>query len=299
MRLSRRGLFLASGSAALLAGCGSGADSGLPGPSGPDAGDTPTPGEVRSSGRFTYGDDPSQFAELTTPEGSPSATVVLLHGGYWQAAYGLAQMTPLAHRLTELGYATWNVEYRRVDLDGGYPNTLVDVALAVDRLAGADLPPGTADNVLLVGHSAGGHLAVWAASRSSRTPGGKAAVTPQAAISLAGVLDLTGGGLDPRSAEPIAAFMGGRPTEVPDRYALADPSLLVPAVCPVWALHAEDDAVVAPEQSTVYVAEARQAGATAERLVVPGDHFTVNDPGSASAPILEELLERAAALRSG
>ena len=224
------------------------------------------------------------------PRQDPRATVVLLHGGYWYAQYGLEQMYPMATELTALGFATWNVEYRRTGDGGGFPNTLSDVAAAVDRLDGAGLPDGLADNVVLVGHSAGGHLAVWAASRDDRTPGGEPKVRPRGAISLAGILDLIRAGSTSGSSVPVSAFMGGSPTEAPEDYVLADPARLVPAGCPVWAVHAERDEVVPAEQSTSYVALAKAAGASVRRVVVPGDHVDVIDPDATCFPTIRRLI---------
>ncbi len=228
------------------------------------------------------------------PARDPRATLVLLHGGYWYPEYGLEQMYPMAMELTELGFATWNVEYRRTGDGGGFPNTLTDVAAAVDRLSGDGLPDGLADNVVLVGHSAGGHLAVWAASRNDRTPGGEPKVQPQGAISLAGILDLVRAGSVSGSSVPVSAFMGGSPTQAPEDYALADPARLVPAGCPVWAVHADRDETVPAKQSQSYVALARAAGATAHLAVVPGDHVDVIDPDAPCFPMIQGLILRAA-----
>ncbi|MCW2759925.1 MAG: lipase/esterase [Marmoricola sp.] len=235
-----------------------------------------------------------QFAELRLPTKDPLATVVLLHGGYWLPGYGLELMNALSFELTDLGFATWNVEYRRTGEGGGFPTTLSDVAAAVDRLDGKGLPGGLAGNVVLLGHSAGGHLAVWAASRTDRTPGGEPKVEPRGAISLAGVLDLVRAGSASGSTDPVTAFMGGSPTATPESYALADPALLVPAGCPVWAVDAEDDETVPPEQSTSYVALAESAGATVERVVVPGDHLSLIDPRAESFPTIRKLVTEAA-----
>jgi len=245
LTLTRRVFLAASGAAALLTACD----------------DEPARPSTQGSGRKRYGDTHgSQFADLRMPKGDPLATVVLLHGGFWLADCGLDEMDALVEAFTDLGFATWNVEYRRIGRGGGYPNTLTDVADAIDRLTGKDLPDGLAHNVVLVGHSAGGHLAGWAASRSAKTPGGEPKVRPRGAISLGGLLDLTGAGNDSRTAQGVSAFMGGGPAAVPASYALADPSLLVPAPCPVWAVAAREDVTVPPEQSITYVARAKAAG---------------------------------------
>ena len=119
--LSRRGVLAAGATLGLLAGCGS--------PTEEQTG-TPTSTKASPSGarRLTYGTDDSQFVELQVPSGVLLGTVVLLHGGYWYPQYGLELMRPLAARLKELGYATWNVEYRRTGAGGGgVPATLEDV----------------------------------------------------------------------------------------------------------------------------------------------------------------------------
>ncbi len=278
--LTRRGLLTSIGVSGVLLGCGAQPESA-----------TKPPAKPSGAERFRYGDENGvQFADLRMPRRKPLATVVLVHGGYWLPQYGLDLMDPLADRFTELGYATWNIEYRRVGAGGGFPATLSDVAAAVDRLAGTGLPAGITDQVVLLGHSAGGHLAAWAASRTDETPGGAPKVPLSGAISLSGVLQLTLAATDPRSSSPVTAFVGGTPDQVPDRYPVADPARLLPPSCPVWAVYAEDDDVVSPVQSTGYATLARQAGGRAEAVPVPGDHFTIIDPGSEDFATIQGLV---------
>jgi len=220
--LGRRGFLAAIGTSSLLLGCGA------------QPRRTTNPRKAAAgSRRFRYGGEHgSQFADLRMPAGRPLATVVLLHGGYWLPTYGLNLMDPLARRFTELGYATWNVEYRRTGAGGGVPTTLADVAAGIDRLGGEGLPSGLTDTVILVGHSAGGHLAAWAASRTGATPGGAAKVPLSGAVSLSGVLELTRAADDPRSSAPVVAFVGGTPAEVPDRGILSDHAPVVADLTP-------------------------------------------------------------------
>lgn len=136
-----------------------------------------------------YGDYPSQYAELTRPTGESKGVVVVIHGGFWKAPYDASLGRPLAASLAANGWTAWNLEYRRVGNGGGYPATLDDIAAGIDALAavnGLDLT-----TVITLGHSAGGHLAVWAAGRSELTGTGWAnpAVSVTAAVSQAGVLD--------------------------------------------------------------------------------------------------------------
>ena len=250
---------------------------------------SPAPSDVE---RLTYGEDDSQVVDVRRPAAGRDVlgTVVLLHGGYWLPEYGLDQLDPLAGRLTSLGWVTANVEYRRTGAGGGVPATLEDVAAALDLVTTEQLP----GPVVTLGHSAGGHLAVWAASRTAGTPGGAPRGELAGAVSLSGVLDLDLASGRNGSSGPVRAFTGGTPRSAPEAYAAADPTALVPASCPVWAVQAQDDQVVPLEQATAYVAAARAAGGAARRVLVPGDHFSIIDPGADSTAEVERLLRRAA-----
>src|SRR5450830_1825712 len=119
--------------------------------------------------RIAYGPAPSQFVELFKPAGAgPFPVAVLIHGGCWTVEFGgIEQMRNMAGDLVKQGIAVWNVEYRRVDEpQGGYPGMYQDVAVALDRLR-EEAPANGLDarRVVLVGHSAGGHLAQWGAAR--------------------------------------------------------------------------------------------------------------------------------------
>lgn len=147
--------------------------------------------------RLRYGSHHSQFAELHQPDGSaPAPVCVVIHGGFWRASYGLELGTPLAADLARHGMAALNLEYRRVGAGGGWPHTCLDVAAAVDSLAGMPADLATRldlRRVIALGHSAGGHLAGWLAGRSSLPPGspGAAPLVPlTGAVLQAGVLDL-------------------------------------------------------------------------------------------------------------
>ena len=223
-----------------------------------------------------YGRHPDQYAVLRTPTGTARGLVVLLHGGYWSAAYGLDLMEQLATDLVQRGHATWNVEYRRIGSGGGFPATFADVATAIDRVADLGLQPGLP--VTVVGHSAGGHLAAWAASRNHRTPGGPPRVTAAATISLSGVLCLATADRDGLGGGAATALMGGDAAERASAYALADPVRLVPARGRLGVVHARDDQVVPRDQSTAYVAADRAAGGSARLQIVPGDHLALIDP---------------------
>lgn len=226
--------------------------------------------------RRHYGRLRDQVGDLYLPGSTPRGTVVLLHGGFWLSDYDLDLMVPIGEALQKDGWAVWNLEYRRLNAGGGYPATFEDVAAGIDHLT--ELDGVDRDHVVLLGHSAGGQLAAWAASRTDQTPGGPPKVDVSGVVSLAGVLDLAGGAGDHVGNGTIQQLMGGPPEDVPEHYALGDPLSLAPASCPVACLHGTDDDVVPAEQSTGYVTAASKAGGTASYDEVPGTHFTIIDP---------------------
>lgn len=241
------------------------------------------------SGKVVYGDaHPAQYGVLALPDSAPVGLVVLLHGGFWLAQYGLDLMDPLAADLNRRGYATWNVEYRRVGDGGGYPETFEDVAAAIDHLA--TIPEVDGLPVSTVGHSAGGHLAVWAAGRLAKTPGGAPKVVPSRTISLGGVLDLTSAAETNLGGGAATALMGAAPAQARAAYALADPSELVPAAGAVTAVCGEADQIVPREQSSAFVALDVAAGGKAALVDVPGDHFALIDARSAAWAKVVQLL---------
>jgi acetyl esterase/lipase len=223
--------------------------------------------------RVAYGADAGQFAELSLPSGRPKGIVVVIHGGFWKAAYDLSLGRPLAASLVEHGWVAWNIEYRRVGNGGGAPQTLDDVAAAIDALADRPLPR---DRVIALGHSAGGHLATWAASRG-RFDSWPTKVELTGVVSQAGVLDLWSAYADQLGGGAVRAFLGHPPG--PGDMPL-DPLQQTPLDVPVHCVHAVDDDTVPIAQSRTYVRAATEAGASATLTEVEGDHYTVIDPGT-------------------
>jgi acetyl esterase/lipase len=242
------------------------------------------PGE----GRVSYGDDPSQYGELYLPSGTPRGVVVVIHGGFWLDQYDLELGRPLATSLAAEGWAAWNLEYRRTGSGGGDPATFDDVAAGIDKLADLDLD---LTRVVTLGHSAGGHLATWAASRGRFEQwAGGVAVTH--VISQAGVLDLVAAHEENLGGGAVERFLGHPPG--PDDARL-DPQQQVPLDVPVWCVHGDSDDIVPVSQSQAYVAAATGAGATAEMVQVDGDHFVVVDTTS---PVWKTQLEILDSIRS-
>ncbi|HEY4450785.1 MAG TPA: alpha/beta hydrolase [Solirubrobacteraceae bacterium] len=219
-----------------------------------------------------YGAHRSQRADLYLPHGAgPHPVMVAIHGGSWQRRYGRVVMRGLVGDLVRRGWAVWNIEYRRVGEGGGWPATFADVAGAIDHLTTLDEPLDL-DSVSVLGHSAGGHLALWAAGREhlpQGAPGGSPAIAFKRVISQAGVCDLAGayrrwhGGA-------AAALMGGSPEELPQRYALGDPLAQVPLTMPVLLVHGVIDATVSVELSRRYAGQSRAAGADVELVEIEG-----------------------------
>ncbi|GGP42298.1 alpha/beta hydrolase family protein [Saccharothrix coeruleofusca] len=204
--------------------------------------------------RIPYGPDPSQFGELS----GSGPVVVVIHGGFWHQRYGLELGRPLAADLAAHGRTAWNIEYRRVGGGGGWPRTGHDVLAAIDALDDSLGP------VVTLGHSAGGHLAVWAAARHPRVTG---------AVAQAGVLDLL---LHPQITRRAAELLGGTPDQVPDRYADASPAALPPIGKPLVLVHGDADEDVPFEQSETF---ARARGARLVRIPGAG-HMELITPGT-------------------
>jgi dipeptidyl aminopeptidase/acylaminoacyl peptidase len=242
-----------------------------------------------------YGAGPAQFGELWLPEGAAAGTVVVIHGGFWRARYDLSLGRPLAADLAARGYAAWNLEYRRALAGGGWPGTFEDVSAGIDLLA--TLPVDTS-RVIAVGHSAGGHLAAWAAGRDKLPQGapgsppaggepgpaggsGRAFVAVTGVVSQAGVLALADCARERVGGTAALDLMGGGPDELPKEYRLADPIAAVPLDVPVLCLHPRADTNVPYSYSERYVAAATAVGGQATLMETHGDHFTLIDPAAA------------------
>jgi acetyl esterase/lipase len=221
--------------------------------------------------------EPDWSAErLGDPDGT--VVVVFIHGGFWRARFGAETIAPLADACGQLGHWVWNLEYPRVGMPGGgWPGTALAVQAAVNAAARA----AAGRPVALVGHSAGGHLALWAA-RSH----------PCALIvSLAGVTDLETGARQGIGEHAVVEFLGTGPDEGRERYAEASPIRRLPLGTPSLLIHGDADNRVPIEQSRAYAAAARAAHDQCDLHELPGaDHFELVDPGGRAWPIVRERL---------
>jgi acetyl esterase/lipase len=246
-----------------------------------------------------YGSQRSQRADLYLPKGSGLHPVmVLIHGGSWQARYGKIVMRGLAGDLVRRGWAVWNIEYRRIGNGGGWPETFADVAAAIDHLESVEAPLDLG-RMSILGHSAGGHLALWAAGREKLPAGAPGALAvssprPRRVIAQAGVCDLAGayrkwhGGL-------VDTLMGGSPERWPERYAIGDPLAQIPLEIPVLLVHGVEDATVSVGLSRSYARAAPAVGGEVELVEIEGPdgaHRAHIDPRGVAWAAVVSRLER-------
>ncbi|MET0596366.1 MAG: alpha/beta hydrolase [Mesorhizobium sp.] len=264
--------------------------------------------QVKADARIAYGDAPAQVVDLFLPKGrGPHPVVILLHGGCYLAEYqGLPQVSGVAADLARRGFAVWNVEYRKLGEPGaGYPGTFLDVADAVDRIR-VEAPRYGLDTkrVMALGHSAGGHLALWAAARGAlpkSSPLWRAdPLKIRAVISLGGIGDLKGQGevfAGACGAEPIPKIIGKAERQNP--YADTSPAELLPTGARVVMISGAFDHVMPPFTGRAFVARLRKAGDSADVIALPdAGHYDVVIPTTeAWKAVAATLTREAAALR--
>lgn len=227
--------------------------------------------------KVSYGDDPANYGMLHLPAGAgPFPVIVMVHGGGWIQEHDLSYFEPLSRSLADHGVAVWNIEYRRVGGAGGWPTTLADATDATESLAGPvqEAAKGRLDldEVVVAGHSAGGHLAAWIAGRHTLpidAPGAQPTVTAKAAVIMAGVFDPALAATNGHD-KFVRNLIGGLPSEFPERYSVAAPIEHLPVGIPVIAIHGTADDTVDPVQSASYVDAARAAGDPAELVTIEG-----------------------------
>lgn len=245
-----------------------------------------------------YGDDPLQFAELRLPEGDgPYPVVALVHGGCWLAEYDIGHLRAMADAMTESGIATWTLEFRRIGNEGGgWPGTFLDVSRGLDALrdvaAGHDLD---LDRVVVAGHSAGGHLALWLAARhrlSQDSPLYRADPLPiKGVIGLAPAADLELTYRSETCGGAAEQLVGGTPEEFPQRYHDGSPAALLPLGIPQLIINGELDEGWL-KVSRTYQEKARAAGEEVPIIVPPeAGHFELVMPASTTFPLVRAKIE--------
>lgn len=249
-----------------------------------------------------YGADSLHFGELRLPAGpGPFPVGVVIHGGCWTSGFATLRNTaPVASALTEQGIATWNIEYRQMGNPGaGWPGTFLDIGAGIDYLRVlAKQYPIDLTRVVVVGHSAGGHLALWGAGRS-RLPAdspirGQDPLRIAAAIAIDGPGDVIGFiGPDERicGSGVITNFMGASPAQQPARYAQGSPQEMLPLGVPQYLVAAT---VLPPDDARRYQARGRAAGdSVAVLAVMNGNHFDVIGPGRDAWPAVLAFMRQA------
>lgn len=255
--------------------------------------DRPAPGPDLT---LRYGPEPDQVMDVRLPpDGSrPAPVLVLWHGGYWRAEWDRTHIGPMAHDLARRGYVVVTPEYRRTGEGGGWPTTFADVAASVDALPRLleDAAPGRADlaRIGYAGHSAGGHLAVWATLRH-RLPAGSPGQTTEpprvtGVLALAPVLDLAGAYRRDLDDGAVRALLGGGPAELPERYAATDPMAIGVPETPVLLVFGDRDNRVPVEMFHEYHAV---TGCPFVELA-DADHFAVIDPTASVWPQIVDAL---------
>ncbi len=237
--------------------------------------------------RVAYGGDGNQFLDLRLPKTKgPHGLAICIHGGYWRSKYDLGYMGHLCAALTAKGIATANLEYRRVgNAGGGWPGTFADVRAGYQFLSqNAGKYEFDARRIVVLGHSAGGQLALCLAAHESGV---------KAVISLAGVVDLQRAYELHLSNDAVVEFLGGTPAQVVDHYREADPMKLAIGARQ-WLVHGAEDEVVPSAFSRDYVSAKLKAKEDARLVEIAGaGHFEVVDPRSGAWKDVERVVVEA------
>ena len=264
---------------------------------------TREPKVMPATERVFYGKDLAQFGDLRVPKGAgPFPVAIVVHGGAWGSAVSLHYTAPLAAALTCAGFATWNFEYRRIGGGGGWPQTYQDVGAAADYVRElAKRYPLDLNNVVSIGHSSGGHMALWLAARRKLAPGAQLYV--ESAMPLKGVVSLSGPADIKRFLELIPRFTdvlnqvhgGGSPETIAKNMKEGSPAELLPLGVPQIFITGDKDPAVPIQEAREYSVKANAAGDRVDVISVPGLHFESVDPGNAIAgpEILNAVLKLA------
>lgn len=246
---------------------------------------------------INYGSDPKQIAQLRLPETpGPHPVAMIIHGGCWTHAFAdLNNTAALADALRDLGFATWNIEYRGLDDKGGaFPGTFEDVANAADYLRtiatkySLDL-----NKIIVIGHSAGGHLALWLAGRHNlptNSPLYKAnPISFRGIISLGGVPDLQSfrkHSQDICGTDIVSALLGPKEDEITKRLPQTSPAAMLPLQMEQILIYGTDDKVT-PDDLSSYIKASKRAGDRIKLIKIPfAAHFEYLVPNSVTWPIL-------------
>jgi acetyl esterase/lipase len=250
--------------------------------------------------RIAYGKDENQFGDLRVPSGAgPHPVVILIHGGCWKADFAtLRDLAPMADALKTDGIATWNIEYRRLSQSGsGWPGTYLDVSKSVDYLRSiATDKKLDLNRVVIVGHSAGGQLAMWVAARPRLSSG--SALYVKDPLPIRGVIDLAGTG-DMEAfihfeqhgchGAVVEEMLGGKPADVPERYAQVSAIKRLPLGIPQVLIWGRDDDIAPIWLGERYALAAKRAGDPVRLVSIPDvAHLEIASPLATTWPAVRK-----------
>ena len=248
--------------------------------------------------QINWGDEQQQFAELYTLAGRSelSPVVVMIHGGCWQSGYTLNLQGELSQALAERGLAVWNIEYRSLGNGGEWPVMFQDVAAAIDYLPQIAVQYQLdLDSLVTMGHSAGGHLALWLASRNNIDT--NSVLFNDNPTAIRGVITLGGiGNLESPSCSGSARQIIDRANiseeELQYRLENTSPIHMLPTSVKSLLISGNNDVIVPPEVSQEYVDAALLAGDFSEHLIIEGaSHFYLIDRESMDITLLVDSVE--------
>jgi acetyl esterase/lipase len=219
------------------------------------------------------------------PEDAP-LLVATIHGGFWRSRVDASSIAPLAAALAAAGHRVWNLEYPRVgEAGGGWPGTAEAVAAALDALLAA----AAGRPVVALGHSAGGHLALWASRGRSVT----------GVVALAPVCDLAAAQREGLGEGAVEEFIGAAPEADPEAYLVASPGARLPLGVPALLVHGDADVRVPISQSRAFAEAARAAGDEVELVELAGvDHMELIEPEGPARAAIDAWLDRLRAARA-
>ena len=260
--------------------------------------------------RLSYGPDTFQFGDLRLPDKKgPHKVVVIIHGGCWVSAIAdLTLMDAMATQLRRDGYATWNLEYRRIgDPGGAWPNTFLDVAKGINFLRSiAEEYQLDLDHVVVTGHSAGGHLTLWQALQHQLPSESeiflKDPLPVSGVVSLAGIVDPSTYLLrEGRTCgSNVDELLGGFPEDVPQRYKEGAPIELLPAGVRTVLITGKQDNTVPIKHIKPYYEKAKALGEWIKNIEVDNAaHFEVISPGSTAWPAIEKSIKKLSKRKAG
>lgn len=244
-----------------------------------------------------YGTGPRHFGELRLPGGEgPFPVAIIVHGGCWLSAYDQSYMAALAEAVTDLGFASWSIAYRRVgEPGGGWPNTFLDAGAAADHLRRLALRyPLDVERLVTIGHSAGGQLALWLAGRPALAPSSPLHTSDplkiDGVLALAAAADLSYLSERKECGDAATLLMGGGPAVFAERYSSGSPVSLVPLQVQQILVNGRlDETWSAPADR--YLTAALAAGDPIERREAPdAGHFELVVPGGSTWPIVRRAL---------